>query len=81
MRNKVEKFNKTKFDYVSRKLAIFGLFVMIFTVAIGGSILVNMINENKYLTNLLSDKTQLSEEVVKNKNAVEYVLEVGDIYE
>lgn len=81
MRNKVEKFNMTKFDYVSRKLAIFGLFVMIFTIAIGGSILIRMINENKYLTNVLSDKSKLNDQVVKNKNGVEYIVDTGDYYE
>lgn len=81
MKNKVEKFNKTKFDYVSRKLAIFGLFIMIFTVAIGGSILVNMINENKYLMNVLTDKSKLDDQVIKNINGNEYVLEAGDDYE
>ena len=81
MKNKVEKFNKTKFDYVSRKLAIFGLFIMIFTVAIGGSILVNMINENKYLMNVLTDESKLDDQVIKNINGNEYVLEAGDDYE
>ena len=81
MKNKVEKFNKTKFDYVSRKLAIFGLFIMIFTVAIGRSILVNMINENKYLMNVLTDKSKLDDQVIKNINGNEYVLEAGDDYE
>lgn len=81
MKNKVEKFNMTKFDYVSRKLAIFGLFVMIFTIAIGGSILIRMINENKYLTNVLSDKSKLNDQVVKNKNGVEYIVDTGDYYE
>lgn len=81
MKNKVEKFNMTKFDYVSRKLAIFGLFVMIFTIAIGGSILIRMINENKYLTNVLSDKSKLNDQVVKNINGVEYIVDTGDYYE
>ena len=54
---------------------------MIFTVAIGGSILVNMINENKYLMNVLTDKSKLDDQVIKNINGNEYVLEAGDDYE
>ena len=42
MKNKIEKTNKTKFDYVARALGVFGFIIIAAVSLIGGITLSNM---------------------------------------
>lgn len=49
MKNKIEKTNKTKFDYVARALGVFGFVIIDAVSLIGGITLSNMNAENRTL--------------------------------
>ena len=53
MRNKIEKTNKTKFDYKARILGVVGIAIFALTVIIGGNTLLTISNESvtSYVTN------------------------------
>lgn len=57
MRNKIEKTNKTKFDYKARILGVVGIAIFALTVIIGGNTLLTISNENKALINLVETPT------------------------
>ena len=57
MRNKIEKTNKTKFDYKARILGVVGIAIFALTVIIGGNTLLTISNENKTLINLVETPT------------------------
>ena len=70
MRNRIEKTNKTKFDYIARTLGILGVFIIAGTAIIGGTTLASISNENKNLINLI-EQTEKEETRVQNaKNGV-----------
>lgn len=57
MRNKIEKTNKTKFDYKARILGVVSIAIFALTVIIGGNTLLTISNENKTLINLVETPT------------------------
>ena len=49
MKNKIEKTNKTKFDYVARTLGVLGFVIIAAVSLIGGITISNINTENKTL--------------------------------
>lgn len=81
MKNRIEKANKTKFDYVARSLGIFGILIIIATCFIGGITLTSISNENKNLINVINnshkevDKTQNAKNDELNNKNIEVIIE------
>lgn len=73
MKNRIEKANKTKFDYVCRGLGVFGFILIVATVVIGGSTLNTISNENKTLTNLINIQEETTNKTQNAKNNEEIV--------
>lgn len=73
MKNRIEKANKTKFDYVCRGLGVFGFILIIATVVIGGSTLNTISNENKTLTNLINIQEETTNKTQNAKSNDEIV--------
>lgn len=65
MRNRIEKSNKTKFDYVARTLGVFGILIIAVTAIVGGTTLASVSNENKNLINMI-EMTQQEETRIQN---------------
>ena len=70
MRNRIEKANKTKFDYVARTLGIFGILIIAGTALIGGTTLASISNENKNLINLIEQSEKEETKIQNAKNGV-----------
>lgn len=68
MRNRIEKSNKTRFDYVARTLGIFGILIIIATAFIGGTTLASISNENKNLINLIETANMDETKIQNAKN-------------
>lgn len=66
MRNRIEKSNKTKFDYRARVLGFIGIAIIAATFAIGGHTLLTISNENKALVNLIETPTNTKNHANKN---------------
>ncbi len=83
MKNRIEKANKTKFDYVARSLGIFGILIIIATCFIGGITLTSISNENRNLINIIDnshkevDKIQnaKNDELVNKEKNIEIIVE------
>lgn len=73
MRNRIEKANKTKFDYVCRTLGIFGFLIIVATVIIGGNTLSAISSENKTLANLINVQEENTNKIQNAKNNEEIV--------
>lgn len=78
MKNKVEKTNKTRFDYIARRLGVIGLAVMALTFIIGGNALISVKEENQTLIKSISTKTKFIEKTQMAKDPYEKVLQIAD---
>lgn len=76
MKNKVIKENKTKFDYVARKLGICGVVIMALTFIIGGSVLVTTKKQNLTLTQNLDYNSKKIERIQEIRQSNEFVVEL-----
>lgn len=83
MRNKIEKTNKTKFDYVARTLGVFGFVIIAIVTLIGGITLSSINNDNTVLLALIN-KSEDEIPYKTNKNNTQTTSEdyvVEDDYE
>lgn len=82
MRNRIEKSNKTKFDYRARVLGIIGIAIIAVTFIVGGHTLTTISNENKTLVNLIdspSAQTKNNEKVAVENERLEIVVEDDEL--
>ncbi len=82
MRNRIEKSNKTKFDYRARVLGIIGIAIIAVTFIVGGHTLTTISNENKTLINLIdspSAQTKNNEKVAVENERLEIVVEDDEL--
>lgn len=78
MRNRIEKSNKTKFDYRARVLGIIGIAIIAVTFIVGGHTLTTISNENKTLVNLIdspSTQNKSNEKAAIENEKLEIVVE------
>lgn len=75
MKNRIEKSNKTKFDYIARNLGIAGVAIMALTIIIGGSTLISIKEKNQALVRSLAVQTMSIEKGKSFNQGVKYTLD------
>lgn len=75
MKNRIEKSNKTKFDYIARNLGIAGVAIMALTIIIGGSTLISIKEKNQALVRSLAVQTMSIEKGKSFNQGAKYTLD------
>ncbi len=79
MRNRIDKSNKTGFDYTARKLGVIGAIILATTCIAGGITLSAVRNENRTLTHALTQTVTGESKAQANKAGGEIVLTEEEI--
>lgn len=79
MRNRIEKSNKTGFDYTARKLGVIGAIILATTCIAGGITLSSVRSENRTLTHALAQTVSGEGKAQANKAGGEIVLTEEEI--